>query len=49
MVDEIAGRAHELFASDGRQIRRIPDYWRMAENELLNHAASRVLRPSRRF
>ena len=33
-ADEIAARAHELFASGGRRVSLIPEYWRAAEREL---------------
>jgi hypothetical protein len=42
-ADEIARQAHELFVSGGRQIARIPEYWRTAERELLQRAADRVV------
>jgi len=41
--DEVAARAHDLFVHGGRQIVRIPDYWRAAEDELLEKAARRVI------
>ena len=41
--DEIAARAHDLFVSGGRQIRRIREYWLIAERELLEKAAARTL------
>jgi hypothetical protein len=47
-ADEIAERAHELFISGGRRIARIPDYWRMAEAELLTQAAQRIPGRARR-
>jgi hypothetical protein len=42
-ADDIAARAHELFASGGRRIAMIPEYWRKAERELLDRAANRVI------
>jgi hypothetical protein len=47
-ADEIAARAHELFATGGRRIALIPEYWRTAERELLADAADRVLSDERR-
>jgi hypothetical protein len=47
-ADEIAERAHQLFISGGRRIARIPDYWRMAEAELLIQAAQRIPGRARR-
>lgn len=44
-ADEIAARAHELFVTRGRRLVDIPDHWRVAEQELLEQAARRVLRP----
>jgi hypothetical protein len=41
--DEVAARAHDLFVHGGRQIVRIPEYWREAEDELLKQAARRVI------
>jgi hypothetical protein len=43
--DDIASRAHAHFVRGGRQITRIPEYWRAAEAELLDEAARRVLQP----
>jgi hypothetical protein len=42
-ADEIAERAHDLFVTGGRRVARIPEYWRIAETELLERAAYRVL------
>jgi len=47
-ADDIARRAHELFASEGRRITMIPEYWRTAERQLLQSAANRVLHGHRR-
>ena len=41
--DEITSRAHALFALDGRQSGKVADYWRQAEQELLDRAARRAL------
>jgi hypothetical protein len=41
--DEITSRAHALFAADGRRMPRVSDYWRQAEEELLDRAARRAL------
>jgi hypothetical protein len=41
--DEIASRAHALFVLDGRHLTRISEYWRRAEQELLDRGARRVL------
>ena len=41
-ADEIAARAHELFASGGRRVSLIPEYWRTAERELLARAEDRA-------
>jgi hypothetical protein len=50
--DEIASRAHALFVLDGRHLTKISEYWRRAEQELLDRGARRVLegagRPPRR-
>jgi hypothetical protein len=52
-ADEIAARAHELFASGGRRVSLIPEYWRTAERELLARQPSLAsvvceLRPGKR-
>jgi hypothetical protein len=47
-ADQIAARAHELFASGGRRVSLIPEYWRTAERELLARAADRTIQPERR-
>ncbi len=41
---EIAERALELFASDGRRLERFVECWRRAEDELLEVAARRASR-----
>jgi len=41
-TDDIAARAHDLFVSGGRRLTRIPEYWKIAEAELLQCAADRV-------
>ena len=41
--DEITSRAHALFVLDGRQMTKVSDYWRQAEQELLDRAARRAL------
>jgi len=41
--DEIASRAHALFVLDGRHLTKISEYWRWAEQELLDRGARRVL------
>lgn len=41
--DEIASRAHALFVLDGRHLTKISEYWRRAEQELLDRGARRVL------
>ena len=50
--DEIASRAHALFVLDGRHLTKISEYWRRAEQELLDRGARRALegagRPPRR-
>jgi hypothetical protein len=33
--DEIASRAHALFIAGGRRLTKIAEYWRQAEQELL--------------
>src|SRR5471032_1818136 len=43
--DEIGDRAQELFLERGSQITLIPHYWRVAEDELLDRAARRVIGP----
>jgi hypothetical protein len=40
---EIAGRAYELFLADGRRGDE-SEYWRRAEDELLERAARRAIR-----
>jgi hypothetical protein len=40
--EEIARRANKLFLSGGRNIDTMPEYWRRAEEELLNRAARLV-------
>ena len=49
---EITSRAHALFVLDGRQLTKVSEYWRQAEQELLDRAARRALDsapgPSRR-
>lgn len=42
-ADEIADRAYALFIIGGRRVARMPEYWRIAETELLEHAASEVV------
>jgi len=41
-ADEIADRAYELFVADGRRIANAADYWRRAQDELLDRAARRI-------
>ncbi|HMF99044.1 MAG TPA: DUF2934 domain-containing protein [Vicinamibacterales bacterium] len=41
---EIADRAYELFRTVGRRGERAADYWRRAEDELLERAARRIVR-----
>jgi hypothetical protein len=41
--DEITSRAHALFVLDGRPARKVADYWKQAEQELLDRAARRAL------
>jgi hypothetical protein len=41
--DEIASRAHALFVLDGRHLTKISEYWRRAEQELLDRGARRAL------
>jgi hypothetical protein len=40
--DEIADRAYELFVAGGRRIEHAADYWRRAQDELLDGAARRI-------
>jgi hypothetical protein len=40
---DIADRAYELFLANGIRGERASDYWRRAEDELLDLAARRVL------
>lgn len=42
--DEIAWRAHEIFTSQAGRSLSIFECWRLAEDELLDQAASRALR-----
>jgi Protein of unknown function (DUF2934) len=42
--DEIADRAYELFIDAGSRAEHEADYWRRAEDELLDRAARRVIR-----
>jgi hypothetical protein len=42
-TNEIAARAHDLFVAEGRRVTRISEYWRKAEQELLDLAARRTL------
>ena len=42
--DEIAERAHELFVAEGKPVDRVFDCWSRAEAELLERAASKVIR-----
>ena len=44
-AEEIGERAHELFVRGGGQLVKIPEYWRAAEDELLERAARGVLGP----
>jgi hypothetical protein len=50
--EEIASRAHALLVLDGRHVTKISEYWRRAEQELLDRGARRALdgigRPQRR-
>jgi len=41
--DEITSRAHALFVLDGRQLTKVSEYWKEAEQELLDRAARRAL------
>ena len=41
--DEITSRAHALFVLDGRQLTKVSEYWKQAEQELLDRAARRAL------
>lgn len=47
-AEEIGERAHEFFVSGGGQLVKIPEYWREAEDELLERAARGVLGPGSR-
>ncbi|HJZ74553.1 MAG TPA: DUF2934 domain-containing protein [Vicinamibacterales bacterium] len=40
---EIADRAYELFLANGKRGERAADYWRRAEDELLDRAARRIV------
>jgi hypothetical protein len=42
--DEIASRAHALFVLDDRHLTKISEYWRRAEQELLDRGARRSWR-----
>jgi hypothetical protein len=42
--DEIAERAYEILRAEGNRLDRLRECWRRAEQELLDRAASRVLR-----
>ena len=42
--DEIAEHAHELFVAEGKPIDRVFECWSRAEAELLERAASKVIR-----
>jgi hypothetical protein len=46
--DEITLRAHALLTASGRRTERIADYWRQAEQELLDRGARRALAPRSR-
>jgi hypothetical protein len=46
-TDDIAARAHALFVRGGRILTLLPEYWRIAEAELLDAAAQRLLGPQR--
>jgi hypothetical protein len=41
--DEVTSRAHALLAAGGRRTAKISDYWRQAEQELLDRGARRAL------
>jgi hypothetical protein len=45
--DEIAERAYELLVADGKRAVRAFEYWRRAEDELLDAAATRALLKTR--
>jgi len=40
---EITSRAHALFFRDVRQLTKVSEYWKQAEQELLDRAARRAL------
>jgi hypothetical protein len=42
--DHIAERTHRLLITRGNQVDRVFEYWREAEDELLDQAATRWLR-----
>jgi hypothetical protein len=44
-ANEIGERANQLFIEGGRHLTMIPEYWRRAEEELLDRAARRVIGP----
>jgi hypothetical protein len=44
-TNEIGERANQLFIEGGRHLTMIPEYWRRAEEELLDRAARRVIGP----
>jgi hypothetical protein len=41
---EIFDRAYQLFLANGMRSEQVADYWRRAEDELLDQAAQRALR-----
>jgi len=41
--NEIASRAHDLFVAGGRRVTKVFEYWRQAEQELLDLTARRTV------
>jgi hypothetical protein len=42
-IDAITAHAHALFVAEGRHVDRLQTYWKIAEQELLERAASRAI------